>query len=419
MWKRMTRKLLFSGGRLIDTDAGDVVEDAAVLVEPPDVAAAGPVEDVPRPADASEIDVTGKTLLPGLVDSHAHLTYTATTLRGGLQFTEQKNSLPYNTVGAVENARTNLGRGVTSIRDPGSRGAIAVAIRDAVADGIIEGPRVRASGPIVSTTGGLSDTLPTWIDSDAGFMMRTDGPDEAVRAVRKQAKMGVDNVKIEASGEWISKFADSQTPTMRPVEIEAVVDVAHSRGLSVAAHAKAREAIENAARAGVDTIEHGTYLDEETADLLIENDVAMTGTLTGQIDIAERAVEVGGQEEHLVEQLRSEIETLKDAVRLAHERGVTVITGTDSGPPHSAQGNVAEELGHLVEHCGFTPMEAVVAGTKTTAEAIDLPDVGVLAPDHRADLLVVDADPLADIHALADPDNVDYVLKGGEVFVGS
>lgn len=414
-YEEMSQQLLLSGGRLIDTDAGEVIEDAAVLVDPPHVVSAGPIEDVPHPDDAREIDATGKTLLPGLVDSHAHLTYTATTLRDGLQFTDPKNSLPYNTVGAVENARINLQRGVTSIRDPGSRGEIAVAIRDAVEDGIIEGPRVRASGPIVSTTGGLTDTLPSWIDSDTGFMMRTNGPEEAVEAVREQAKMGVDNVKIEASGEWISQFADSRTPTMRPAEIEAVVDVAHSRGLSVAAHAKAREAIENCARAGVDTIEHGTFLDEETADLLVENDVAMTGTLTGQIDIAEKAVEVGGQPEHLVQQLQSEIATLKEAVRLAHDRGVTVITGTDSGPPHSAQGNVSEELGHLVEHGGFTPMEAVVAGTKTTAEVIDLPDVGVLAPDYRADLLVLDADPLADIHALADPENIDCVIKDGEV----
>jgi imidazolonepropionase-like amidohydrolase len=405
---------LFTGGRLLDTASETVVTDATVLVEGTRVSFAGPGAPDDIPDEATEVSLDGRTIMPGLVDAHAHLTYTATTLTDGLRFTEPRNSLEYNTVGAVENARVHLERGVTSIRDIGARGSIAVAIRDAVEDGIVPGPRVRASGPILTTTGGLLDVHPPWLSSRAGMITEVNGVDEVIRAVREQAKLRVDNVKLEASGEWISPYATSKTPTMRFEEVEAAVEVAHARELTVAAHAKASEAIVTAADAGVDTIEHGTYLDDGGIEAMRDNDVALVGTLTGQTDIATKAIGTG-QPRHLVEQLQAEIDTLADAVRRAHEAGITVLTGTDSGPPHSAQGNTSEEVGYLVERAGFTPMEALVAGTRVTAERIGLDDVGVLAAGRRADLLVVDGDPVADVTCLQDPENLDVVMKDGVV----
>jgi imidazolonepropionase-like amidohydrolase len=410
----MSQQVLLEGGQILDTGTRTALSDGYLLVDGGRVVEFGPVEDLDASVDPDRrIDITGRTAMPGIVDAHAHLSYTAETLRDGLGFTNPKNSLEYNAIGATKSARDTLSRGVTSIRDIGSRGGIAVAVRDAVEDGLVPGPRVVASGPILTTTAGLTDVHPPWIEEHAGFRQRIDGVDEAIRAVREQAKLGVDNVKVEASGEWIAPFADSTTRTMREDEIRAVVEEAHARDMTVAAHAKAKEAIENAARAGVDTVEHGTFLDAEAAALLRENDVALVGTLTGQTDIAEKAVEEGDQPEELVEQLRAEIQTLRDAVRLAHEEGVTVLTGTDSGPPHSAQGNTGEEVAYLVEYGGFDPMEAIVAGTETTAEAVGLSDVGTLEPGAVADVVVLDGDPLADPGLLADPGNVTSVLKAG------
>lgn len=411
----MTETTLFTGGRLLDTERGEVVPDASVLVEGASVSHAGPGAPQSVPDDVREVDLDGRTIMPGLVDAHAHLTYTALTLTDGLRFTEPRNSLEYNTVGAVENARRHLARGVTSIRDIGARGSIAVAVRDAVEDGIVPGPRIRASGPILTTTGGLLDVHPPWLQSRAGMITEVNGVDEVIRAVREQAKLRVDNVKLEASGEWISPFATSQTPTMRADEIEAAVEVAHGRGMTVAAHAKASESIVTAAEAGVDTVEHGTYLDDDGIEAMLDNDVALVGTLTGQTDIATKAIGTG-QPRQRVEQLQAEIDTLADAVRRAHEAGITVLTGTDSGPPHSAQGNTSEEVGYLVERAGFDPMEALVAGTRVTAEVCGFDDVGVLAPDMRADLLVVNGDPVADVSCLQAPENLDVVMKDGVVF---
>lgn len=410
----MADSLFVRGGTLVDTGAERVIDDAGVVTTGERIVAVGPVEDLDVPADADEIDASGRTILPGFVDAHAHLSYTETTLRDRLRFIDPRNSVEYNTIGGTVNAGLNLERGVTSLRDVGSRGGLAVAVRDAVEDGLIPGPRVKASGPMLTTTGGLADWAPEWIDADAGFITRVDSADEATRAAREQIKLGVDTIKVEASGEWISTFASSRTPTMRQAEIEAVVAVAHDHDVTVAAHAKAAEAIVNAARAGVDTVEHGTYLDDEGIEALTEHDVTLVTTVRGFIDIADGAAESGHPPEK-VQTVRDELDTHKRAQRRAHDAGVTVAAGTDSGPPYSSQGNLNQEIVALVEHCGFSPLEAIVAGTRTAAEAIGLDDAGTLEAGSYADLIVVDGDPVDDVGVLADWGNLSVVVKGGEV----
>ncbi len=410
----MSDSLFVKGGALITGDETRLIERGGVVTEDDRVVSAGPLAELDVPSRADEIDATGKTIIPGLVDAHAHLSYTEATLRDRLRFIDPRNSVEYNTIGGAVNAELNLERGVTSLRDVGSRGGLAVAVRDAVEDGLIPGPRVKASGPMLTTTGGLADWAPGWIDADTGFVTRVDSTDEATRAAREQVKLGVDNIKVEASGEWISAFSSSRTPTMRREEIEAVVEVAHDRGVTVAAHAKAAEAIVNAARAGVDTVEHGTYLDDEGVEAMRENDVTLVTTVRGFIDIADGAAESGHPPEK-VQTVRDELDTHKRAQRKAHEAGVTVAAGTDSGPPYSSQGNLNEELVALVEHCGFSPLEAIVAGTRTAAEAIGLDDAGTLEAGNYADLVVVDGDPVDDVRVLADRGNLSVVVKGGEV----
>jgi imidazolonepropionase-like amidohydrolase len=401
------------GERLFDGER--VITDGAALIKDGTVREVGPAEEVTRPDRPDSTELRGETVLPGLVDAHVHLTYTETTLRNRLEFSDPRNSLEYNTIESLGVAAEHLEKGVTAIRDIGSRRWLAVAIRDAVEDGLVAGPRIAASGPILTVTGGLTDLYPEWIDATTEFVRHVSGPAEAREAAREQIKAGVDNVKIEASGEWINPYSDSRTPTASPEELAAVVDTAHARGVRVAAHAKAAPSIENALDAGVDTIEHGTFLDEGLMKRMREQGVPLVTTLTCYRNVLRRGTEAYPDER--VEVLRREMDQHTDTVRRASELGVQVAAGTDTGPPFSAHGHgaVADEIVHLID-VGLSPREALQAATTTAATAAGLEGTaGRLAPERHGDALLVDGNPLEDPTVLQDHDRITHVLKDGSL----
>lgn len=244
-------------GTVIDGLGGEPIAGGTVSFEGDRLVYVGPASGAPISRDDETIDVAGHTVLPGLIDAHVHHIYSRYPNIGEIDRVPVEGS----TVKAVANARLWLEAGFTTVRDVGTRGNIAVAMRDAIEDGVVPGPRVVASGQIICTTGGLADTAPPWIENTTGLALVADGPDEIRRAVRSQVKQGVDNVKIEGSGAEASFFSFTWMSTMSGEEMAAAVDEARRYGKTVACHAQSYAAAKHALRAGVDTLEHGTRLD--------------------------------------------------------------------------------------------------------------------------------------------------------------
>ncbi|MDZ7849383.1 MAG: amidohydrolase family protein [Halodesulfurarchaeum sp.] len=351
--------------------------------------------------------------MPGIVDAHTHLTIFNSRVRGRYRLSDPKNSLPYNTIRAMENVRAYLEKGVTAQREVGGREYISVSIRDAIEEGRIPGPRVQPSGPILTPTAGLDDKRPYFVEGNLANGWEVNGETEIIQAVREQYKAGVATIKLDASGAWTA-FSSSTTPTMTEPEIAAAVGEAHKFGIRVAAHAQATEGIKNAVRAGVDTVEHATYIDDEALDLLVENDVYVIPTLIPFVEFlkADDAVEMNDSQQA---QLEADREAQLDSFRRAQERGVKLAVGSDAIPPLVSHGDTYREIALFVKH-GFSPGDALVAATKNSAEALAIDaDVGTLEPGKLADLIVIDGDPLDDISVLGDSTNPQIVMKGGTI----
>lgn len=400
--------------RLIDGLGNPPLEQGYVQVEEGRFARAGPVSDLPRSSadDTPRIDLAGQTILPGLIDCHAHLVYSGFRRLDELD----RCSVETCTINAVRNAEAVLRAGYTTIRDLGTVGNVAVAVRDAIAHGKISGPRVVASGRILSSTGGHVDTLPAWWENRGGLGVRVDGPDDVIRAVRQQVKDGVDNIKLGASGAEVSPYAHTWMTTMHEEEIRAAVHEAHRWGRTVAVHCQSYDAVKFALRAGADTVEHGTRLDDEAIELFRASETFLVPTLCTLYSVLELGARLD-----LMPKQREEMEVNRplwvESFRRAREAGVPIATGGDIGNryPH---GTNAREIELLVSE-GMTPLEAIRAATSTAARAIRREDRGSLEPGKLADLIVLDGDPLADIRVLQDQERIRAVVKGGRIVAGT
>ena len=400
--------------RLIDGLGNPPLEQGYVQVAEGRFVRVGPVSDLPRSSadDTPRIDLAGQTILPGLIDCHAHLVYSGFRRLDELD----RCSVETCTINAVRNAEVVLRAGYTTIRDLGTVGNVAVAVRDAVAHGKISGPRVVASGRILSSTGGHVDTLPAWWENRGGLGVRVDGPGDVIRAVRQQVKDGVDNIKLGASGAEVSPYAHTWMTTMHEEEIRAAVHEAHRWGRTVAVHCQSYDAVKFALRAGADTVEHGTRLDDEAIELFRASETFLVPTLCTLYSVLELGARLD-----LMPKQREEMEVNRplwvESFRRAREAGVPIATGGDIGNryPH---GTNAREIELLVGE-GMTPLEAIRAATSTAARAIRREDRGSLEPGKLADLIVLDGDPLADIRVLQDQERIRAVVKGGRIVAGA
>jgi imidazolonepropionase-like amidohydrolase len=405
------RSAVFANVRLIDGRGGPPAERAHISFHDGKIRQAIAFGEPPA-ADVL-VDCTGLTLMPGLIDAHAHLVYSGFRSLDAVD----RCSIEAHTINATINAERVLRAGYTTIRDVGTVGNVAVAVRDAIAEGKVRGPEVVASGSILYGTGGLGDTLPPHWTSEYGLGKRVDGPDEIRREVRRQLRAGVDNIKLAASGVEVGPYAWTWMTTFSEEEIRVAVDEAHRWGRTVAIHAQSYDSVRFALRAGVDTIEHGTRMDDETIALFASSNAVLVPTLSTLFSVLELGATL-----NLLPKQRQEMAVNEplwlDSLRRAKAAGIPVAAGADLGNryPH---GSNAREI-ELLVRVGFTPMEALCAATSVAARALRREDrIGSIEAGKAADLLLFDGDPLTDIAQLQDPARIALVIKGGKPVAGT
>ena len=400
-------------GRVIDGLGAAPIEDGFVELAGASIAALGPMSALPQESGVPQVDLGGRTLMPGLIDCHAHLVYS------GFRSLEEVDRCTVETaaINAALNAGKVLAAGYTTVRDVGTIANVAVAVRDAVRQGKVPGPRIVASGQIISPTGGLGDTLPPqWERKGGGIGILVDGPDAIRKVVRQQIRNGVDNIKLAASGVEVGPYAYTWMTTFSEEEVREAIEEAHRWGRTVAIHAQSYDAVKFALRAGVDTIEHGTRMDEEAIELFKRSPSILVPTLCTLFSV----LELGAKLDLLPKQ-REEMAVNEPlwlaSVERAHAAGIPIAAGGDLGNrfPH---GTNARELEYLVR-AGLSPLEAIQAATGTAARALKLDKLtGALEAGRRADVLVLDGDPLADIRLLQEPERLALVLKDGRAVAG-
>ncbi len=378
----MTRTL-FRGGRVFDGTMAPLSE-ADVVVEDGRIVEVGPGLD----GDES-VDCTGRTILPGLFDAHTHVIFST------LDWVEELvTPFSFKFYDAMRNLEATLATGITTVRD--AAGADA-GIKKAVDEGVIAGPRMRISVNMLSQTGGHADGwLRSGVDLDLEWpgnpSGRVDGPDAVRRKVREMIRAGADVIKVATSGGVLSPTDDPRHPHFRPDELEEMVAEATAAGIYVMAHAQGAEGIKNAVRAGIRSIEHGIYLDDEGIDLMLQRGTWLVPTLVAPLGVLD-AVDAGASlPTSSVEKAKAVVEVHQQAVGGAIAAGVKVAMGTDSGvAPHGAN---LRELDLLVR-CGMSPQQALIATTSSAAELMGLDEeLGTLEPVKRADLVLLEGDAL-------------------------
>ncbi|NYV73520.1 amidohydrolase family protein [Streptomyces sp. UH6] len=398
--------LRITGARLIDGTGAAPVENAVLDVDDDGlIVYAGPAAGAPEgPARARVIDAAGRTLLPGFVDAHVHL-----GVESARQMVRRYADDP--TVSVFDTAarmRATLNAGVTTARD---LGGLAAGFRDAVARGLTAGPRLHTAVRILSHTGGHADFhTDCGFDPSSGVGELADSPQEVRVAVRRLLRAGADVIKLCATGGMSSPYDQPDDEGLTVEEIRAVVEEADRHGgRPVAAHAQGTAGILNAIRGGVTSVEHGYGMTAEARDLAGANGVFLVPTLSTVFDGIDKSTM---EPFHYEKKLRwSEI--TRENISAAIAEGVRIAMGTDAAMvPH---GRNLRELSHLVS-LGMTPMDAIVAGTRTAAELLGLEaETGTLRQGLHADLVLCDGDPLADIGVLADPGHVVLVAQRGAV----
>jgi imidazolonepropionase-like amidohydrolase len=347
-----------------------------------------------RPA-TGDSDVEAACVTPGLVNAHAHLEGSGEPdMMGMIQTTTPNQRL----LRAVANACKSIKAGVTTIRDVGSSNKIAADVRDAIEEGRIWGPRMRASGAVLCMTGGHGWPIGRAVDS----------PWDARKAVREQMWGGADCIKLIATGGVMTKGAVPGNAQLTYDELAAAIDEAHRHGLRVAAHAIGTQGIKNALRAGIDSIEHGTMLDDEAIALFKERGVYLVPTLSAPTCILAH-LEDGTQPSYVVEKARGLNDAMLANIRRAYENGVRIAGGSDAGTPYNYHENYAQEVELMWALLGMTPQQALHAATNVAAELVGL-HRGILAIGEPADLLLLRRDAGEDVRALRDPQ---LVLKSG------
>ncbi len=404
--------VVLRAARLLDGTGAAALRDAAVVVTGDRITAAGPAASVAVPAGARVIDLGDVTLMPGFIDAHTHIIGRSLGQPGG-DDAPVRDFQGYNAILGVENARKTLMAGFTSIRNVGSPDFDDMALRKAVDEGHAVGPRMENAGHSFGITGGHCDEngfKPGLEDADYRTGV-ADGAAEGRKAVRYQVKYGADVIKICATGGVLSE-GDAVGATQYTLEeMQAIVGEAKKLDRPVAAHAHGAEGIKLAVQAGVTSIEHGTFLDDEGARMMKARGTFLVPTLQAK-EVVKAAADNGTLKGLRAQKALAAYAAGPRRIRLALQYGIPVALGTDAGVgPH---GKNAEEFALMVR-AGLTPAQAVVAGTSTAARLLGWQDrVGTLAAGRLADVVAVPGDPLQDITATQ---RVSFVMKGGVVYV--
>jgi len=400
--------------RMMDGTGGAVVRNAAVVVTGERIVAAGAAASIATPSGARVIDLGDVTLLPGFIDAHTHII--GRTLGDPMaDLAVVKDYDSYGAIIGVANARNTLMAGFTTIRVVGSSNFDDMALRQAITDGRVAGPRMENAGHAIGITGGHCDEngfKPGLINLGPKDGV-ADGPDQVRAAVRYQVKAGADVIKTCATGGVLSEGDAVGATQYSYEEMKALVDEATKLGRKVAAHAHGTEGIKIAVRAGVSSIEHGSFLDEEGARMMEERGTYLVPTLMAG-EAVERFAKNGVLKGLRAEKGLAAAAAMRKAIRLAVAHHLNIALGTDAGViPH---GTNAHEFGLMVEWGGMTPMQALAAGTMGGAKLLGWEaNVGSIAAGKYADIVAVPGDPLQDIHVT---ERVSFVMKGGVIYKG-
>ncbi len=405
---------LIHNGTLIDGNGGKPLEDAAVLVEDNRIRSVGQMKNITLPdSNVTQLNVQGGYILPGFIDTHVHIMFEIDHLL-------KMMSVPFslNFYKAVGYMQRTVEAGITTVRDAGGAD---LGVKQAVEQGLVLGPRMQISITALTITGGHGDG---WLPSDNQIKLFAsypgnpsgicDGVEDVRKKVREVLRAGAEIVKVHATGGVMSPTDHPEFTQFSPEELSIIVqEAAFRRGVKVMAHAQGAQGIKNAVRAGIHSIEHGIFLDDEAIELMLQHGTYLVPTLLAPVSVVEIAEAKGTMPEWGVRKAKETIEIHRDSIARAFEAGVTIAMGTDAGVmPH---GTNLRELG-LMCSVGMSPMQAIVATTKIAAQCLGWDDrVGTIEAGKLADIVIARTDPLADIRSLENPNNVVMVMKDGKI----
>lgn len=403
-------------GTLIDGNGGNPIPKANILIKDNRIIAVGDLNETTVQLDQDElvrIDANGGYILPGLIDTHVHMM---------LQFSplEQRLATPlsYNFYEAINYLRRTLDAGITSVRDAGGAD---LGMKMAVENGLVAGPRMQISITVLSITGGHVDfhhvsgidtpILPHYPGNPNGIC---DGVNEVRKKVREVLRAGADVIKVCSTGGVLSPTDHPEFTQFSMDELKVIVEEARfRRGIKVMAHAQGAEGIKNAVRAGIHSIEHGIYLDDEAIDLMLEHGTYLVPTLLAPVAVLEIGERTGIMPEYGIRKAREAAEDHAESIQRAYQAGVKIAMGTDAGVmPH---GTNLRELG-LMQQVGMSPMDVLIATTRTAAECLGWEDkVGTIEAGKLADIIITRTNPLDNLTSLENSDNIPFVMKDGKI----
>lgn len=394
----------------------DTTFPATVVVDGPTIAKVIRTGEPEGHMPAETIDAQGNSLMPGMVEGHCHPSFVGVSEPAELG----RISPERHTLLTAQNVRLLLSHGFTSIFEAASaKPTIGVVIRDAIEEGLIDGPRMMAGSPEVTTTSGLGDERTRWMHQTS-FGLVADGPDEFRRVARECCRDGADVLKLNISGDEFVSFARAEITPTEQEEIDAFVRVAHAFGKTVAAHARSPESVKRALRGGVDCIYHCDFVDDEALDMLeAAKDRIWVGPAFGLVHNATREGEAAGITRTMAEEmgLFRKFEHICAAYHEIRKRGIRVVVGGDYGFAVTPMGQNARDIEHFVRYFGYSPVEALRCATTVGQSLMRRShDLGQVKEGFLADLLLVRGDVVQDVSLLQDRDNLLMIMKNGRLF---
>ena len=398
-------------GKLVNTEKGTVEEEKTIIVSGNKIIA---VENGYRSAESSEdmiVDLKDKTVMPGLIDMHVHIEQEFGPRTRLERFILNESDIAFN---SVAYSKETLMSGFTTVRDLGGTG-VNISVRNAINGGKIEGPRIFTAGKILSSTGGHGD----FTNGAKKGLLEDPGPEEGVvnsvedakKAVRQRYKNGADLIKITATGGVLSVAKSGDNPQFTVEEIKAICDAARDYGMHVAAHAHGDEGMQRAILGGVKTIEHGTYMSDETMELMKTHDAYLVPTITAGKEVEEKAKIKGFYPAIVVPKALAVGPQIQGTFGRAYSKGVNIAFGTDAGV--FKHGDSGKEFGYMVE-AGMPAIEALKSATITNAKLLGMEnELGQIKTGFMADIIAVNDDPTSNISTM---ENVVFVMKDGKIY---